>query len=106
MITDLMKAGKSELKLSTVAGGGAAVPLLLDLLKEGQGMGESMKIALIAAVTLIVISYNFSRGLSKKEVRGDSTLPPSPPTHPVSASAPVLHPHSPPPSQPTAPSSV
>ena len=75
-VVGLFQGQKSELKLSTVAGGGAALPLLLDLLKDGgKGMSEEMKIALIAAVTLIVVTYNISRGMAKTEVRGEPKPP-------------------------------
>lgn len=69
----------SEMKLSAVVGGGAAVPLILDFLnKGGDGMSETMKMVLIGAATLIVISFNISRGMAKTEVR-NGPIPPSKP---------------------------
>ena len=59
----------SEMKVTTVAGGAALVPLLMDYLKDGQGMSDMMKIALLAAVTIVVVSYNLGRGLAKTETR-------------------------------------
>jgi len=65
---------KSELKITGAAGVLGALPVMMEMLKGGDGMSEKMVMTLIACVTLMVVGYNVSRGMAKTETRnGDGT---------------------------------
>ena len=66
---------KSELKITGAAGVLGALPVLLEMLQGGEGMSEKMMMALIACVTLMVVGYNVSRGMAKKETRNGGGTP-------------------------------
>lgn len=69
--------GKStEFKLSAAVGGLGAMPVLVDMLKGGEGMSEKVRMGLMFAITAIALSYTLSRGMAKTEQR---TVPPAPP---------------------------
>lgn len=58
---------KSELKMTGAVGVLGALPVLLEMLQGDGGISEKMTLALIACVTLLVVSYNVSRGMAKTE---------------------------------------
>lgn len=61
---------KSELKMTGAVGVLGALPVLLELLQGDGGISEKMMLTLIACVTLLVVTYNVSRGMAKTEPAG------------------------------------
>lgn len=62
----------SEAKLTLGAGASALLAFLIEALQDPtrKGMSENLVMVLMGCVTLVVISYNISRGLAKYEYRG------------------------------------
>jgi len=68
----------TEFKLSAGVAGLGAMPVLVDMLKDGgAAMPEKVKMAFMFSITAIALSYSISRGMSKTETR-DAAPPATP----------------------------